>query len=178
MSKHIVLEGFMGSGKTTVGIRLSYKMAMTVTDTDKLIEKEQQKKISDIFAEDGEEAFRQIETECLIHLAEQGHGQIISLGGGVPMRPKNREILKTLGMVVYLRAKPETIYARVKNDTTRPLLQCDDPLTRIRELMAERERMYEEAADVIIDTDSLSVEQILADIVREAEKRGIQSCSY
>ena len=119
-----------------------------------------------------------METECLIHLAEQGHGQIISLGGGVPMRPKNREILKTLGMVVYLRAKPETIYTRVKNDTTRPLLQCEDPLKRIRELMAERESMYEEAADVIIDTDSLSVEQILTDIVREAEKRGIPSCSY
>lgn len=163
----------MGSGKSTVGIRLSYKMAMTVTDTDKWIEREHHKKISDIFAEDGEEAFRQMETDCLENLAKQSYGQIISLGGGVPMRQQNRDIMKTLGMVVYLRAKPETIYARVKNDTTRPLLQCDDPLSRIRELMAAREGMYEEAADVIIDTDALSVEQILSEIVREAGKRGI-----
>lgn len=178
MSKHIILEGFMGSGKSTIGIRLSYKMAMTVTDTDKLIEREQQRKISDIFAEDGEEAFRQMETECLKNLERQGHAQIISLGGGVPMRKKNREILKKLGMVVYLRAKPETIYERVKSDTTRPLLQCDDPFARICELMEARAAMYEEAADVIIDTDNLSVEQVLTDIIREAKKRGIQSCSY
>lgn len=178
MSKHIVLEGFMGSGKTTIGIRLSYKMAMTVTDTDKMIEREQQKKISDIFAESGEEAFRQMETECLKKLTSQGCGQIISLGGGVPMRHENREILKTLGMVVYLRAKPETIYARIGNDTSRPLLQSDDPLARIRALMEARAGMYEEAADVIIDTDDRTVEQILSVIVREAEKRGIQPCSY
>ncbi|MCM1105292.1 MAG: shikimate kinase [Clostridium sp.] len=178
MSKHIVLEGFMGSGKTTVGIRLSYKMSMTVEDTDKLIEREQQKKISDIFAQEGEEAFRRMETECLKNLAKQGRGQIISLGGGVPMRAENREILKTLGIVVYLRAKPETVYERVKNDTSRPLLQCEDPLSRIRELMEARAGMYEEAADVVIDTDELSVEQILTRIVREAEKRGIQPCSY
>ena len=173
MSKHIVLEGFMGSGKSTIGIRLSYKIAMTVIDTDKLIEREQQKNISDIFAEDGEEAFRRMETECLKNLAKQGYGQIISLGGGVPVRRENREILKTLGMVVYLKAKPETIYARVKNDTSRPLLQCNDPLARIRELMAARESMYEEAADVVINTDTLTVEQVLTEIAREAEKRGI-----
>ena len=175
MSKHIVLEGFMGSGKSTIGIRLSYKMAMTVIDTDKLIEREQQKTISDIFAKDGEEAFRRMETVCLKKLAKQGYGQIISLGGGVPVRRENREILKTLGMVVYLRAKPETIYERVKNDTSRPLLQCDDPLARIRELMAARESMYEEAADVVIDTDTLTVEQVLTEIVCEAEKRRIIS---
>lgn len=173
MSKHIVLEGFMGSGKSTVGIRLSYKMAMTVVDTDKLIEREQHKTISDIFSEEGEEAFRQMETDCIGRLAEQNYSQIISLGGAVPMREQNREILKRLGMVVYLRAKPETIYARVKNDTSRPLLQCDDPLTRIRELMAQRGGIYEEAADVVIDTDERNIEQILTEIVREAGKRGI-----
>lgn len=175
MSKHIILEGFMGSGKTTVGIRLSYKMSMTVADTDKLIEHGKHKTISEIFAADGEEAFRQMETECLKKLAEQKTAQIISLGGGVPVRKRNRDILKTLGMVVYLRAKPETIYARIKNDTSRPLLQCDDPLVRIRTLMAERGAAYEEAADVVIDTDELSMEQVLAEIIREAEKRGIIS---
>jgi shikimate dehydrogenase len=108
-----------------------------------------------------------------LHRQEQNYSQIISLGGGVPMREQNREILKRLGMVVYLRAKPETIYARVKNDTSRPLLQCDDPLTRIRELMAQRGGIYEEAADVVIDTDERNIEQILTEIVREAGKRGI-----
>lgn len=171
----MILEGFMGSGKTTVGIRLSYKMAMTVSDTDKLIEHEQRRTISEIFAEDGEEAFRQMETECLKKLADPKSAQIISLGGGVPVREENRKILKTLGMVVYLRAKPETIYARIKNDTSRPLLQCTDPLARIHALMAERGAAYEEAADVIIDTDELSMEQVVSKIVLEAKKRGIVS---
>lgn len=175
MGNHIVLEGIMGCGKSTIGIRLSYKMAMTVVDTDKLIEREQNKSISDIFREDGEEAFRHMETACLKKLCEQSRGQIIALGGGVPMRPENRELLKKLGMVVYLRTRPETVYERVKNDTSRPLLQCSDPLQKIRELTAARAFAYEDAADVTIDTDDMPMEQIIKCIVAEAETRGIRT---
>lgn len=175
MGNHIVLEGIMGCGKSTIGIRLSYKMAMTVVDTDKLIEREQNKSISDIFREDGEEAFRLMETACLKKLCGQSRGQIIALGGGVPVRPENRELLKKLGMVVYLRTRPETVYERVKNDTSRPLLQCGDPLQKIRELTAARASAYEDAADVTVDTDDMPMEQIIQCIVAEAEKRGIRT---
>ncbi len=173
MGNNIILEGFMGCGKSTVGIRLSYKLSLTVVDTDKLIEREQDRKISDIFAQDGEAAFRQMETACLKKLAREKTGRIISLGGGVPVRKENRDILKELGMVVYLRTRPETVYERIKNDTSRPLLQCADPLQRIRELMEERKSAYEAAADLTVDTDEASVEQILTLIADAARERGI-----
>lgn len=167
MNKNIILEGFMGSGKSTVGIRLSYKLSMTVVDTDKLIEREQGVTISEIFASQGEEAFRQMETRMLKKLLDEGSKQIISLGGGTPIQEENRLLLKELGMVVYLRVKPETVYARLKNDTTRPLLQCDNPLEKIRSLLEQRSAAYEQAADLIIDVDDKSFDEIL-EIIRNA----------
>jgi len=168
--KNIVLIGFMGSGKSTMGIRLSYRMRRSVVDTDKLIERRQGKKISDIFAEEGEEYFRQLETEMLGELVEKLQYQIISVGGGTPVRKENRELLKKLGTVFYLKASPESIYERVKHDTNRPLLQCENPLERIRELMEARRDCYEECADYVVDTDKLSVDEILEFI--EVHKRG------
>ncbi len=170
MKRNIILEGFMGCGKSTVGIRLSYKMFMTVVDTDKLIEREQGLTITGLFAQKGEEAFRQMETVCLRKLLNEGGARIISLGGGIPVREENRAILKQLGMVVYLRVRPETVYERVKNDTERPLLQCENPLQRIREMMSARKEAYEAAADLIIDTDDMSFEEILDKIKEGADR--------
>lgn len=177
MKNNIILEGFMGSGKTTVGIRLSYKLFMTVVDTDKLIEKEQGMTVSEIFEKEGEEAFRKLETACLQKLLDEGNKQIISLGGGTPIREENRELLKKLGIVVYLRVKPQTVYDRIKNDTARPLLQCENPLQRICDMMFARKEAYESTADIIIDTDELSFDEIInliRDAVEQYEKdRGI-----
>lgn len=164
MKNNIILEGFMGSGKTTVGIRLSYKMFMTVVDTDKMIEKEQGMSVSEIFAKKGEDTFRNLETACLQKLLDEGNKQIISLGGGTPVRPENREILKKLGIVVYLRVKPQTVYDRIKNDSSRPLLQCENPLQRICDMMFARKEAYETTADITIDTDGLSFDEIINEI--------------
>ncbi|MCM1090219.1 MAG: type II 3-dehydroquinate dehydratase [Muribaculum sp.] len=164
--KNIVLIGFMGSGKTTVGVKLSYRFHMPVEDTDKLIERKQGLSISEIFEREGEEAFRQMETELLSQIAQRGFGRILSVGGGTPVREENRELLRRCGKVFYLRAKPETIYNRLKGDATRPLLQCEDPLGRIRELLAAREAVYEDCADVIIDVDELFLDEIVDQIVR------------
>lgn len=164
--KNIILIGFMGSGKTTTGLKLSYKIHMPVEDTDKLIESKQGKSISDIFAQDGEEAFRQMETELLREIAGRNYGRIISVGGGVPVREENRALLKQCGKVFYLRAKAETIYDRIKEDTTRPLLQCADPLAKIRELLAERAEAYETCADVILDVDGLPVFKVVEEIMK------------
>lgn len=164
---NIILIGFMGSGKTTVGIRLSYRMRRSMEDTDKLVERRQKKSITDIFQEDGEECFRKMETELLKSLDGKLKNHILSVGGGTPVRPENRELLKSLGTVIYLRVKPETVYRRLRNDTTRPLLQCDNPLERIEELMENRKEAYENCADIIIDVDDLSFQEIVSIIMEK-----------
>lgn len=161
---NVILIGFMGCGKTTVGLRLSYRLRQPVIDTDKEIEKEEKRTVSDIFATDGEGYFRDRETDCLKKLIESANNQIISVGGGLPMREENRKLLRELGQVFYLRAKGETIYERLKDDTTRPLLQGNDPLTKIRTLLEERDPYYRAAADVVITVDGKSFQQILDEI--------------
>lgn len=164
---NIILIGFMGCGKSTVGIRLSYRLRRTLLDTDKLIEKEEKRTISEIFAQDGEEYFRQLETKCLQKMIQTEKNQIISVGGGLPIREENHALLRQLGMVVYLRAKPETIYERLKNDTARPLLQGDNPQEKIRTLMEQRAPIYEKAADVLIDVDEKDFDRILDEITEK-----------
>lgn len=169
-SSNIVLIGFMGSGKTSVGIGLSYRLRMPVEDTDKLIERREGCSVSDIFRDRGEDYFRQLETGLLRELAEGGSVRIYSVGGGTPVRPENRKLLKKLGKVVYLRVRPETVYERLKGDNTRPLLRCDNPLERIRELMGSRADAYEEAADLILDVDEMTPEEIQDSIAAEISR--------
>lgn len=161
---NVILIGFMGCGKTTVGLKLSYRLRRSIIDTDKEIEKEEKRTISEIFATDGEPYFRERETACLRKLIESTNNQIISVGGGLPLREENRRLLHELGQVFYLCAKGETIYERVKGDTTRPLLQVEDPLTRIETLLLERDPYYREAADVVITVDGKNFEEILSEI--------------
>lgn len=170
--KNVILIGFMGCGKTTVGIRLSYRIRQVLEDTDKRIEREQGRAISEIFSSEGEEYFRDLETQLLHRLRRDKFSRVISTGGGLPMREENRKLLRELGTVVYLRIKPETVYSRLKNDKTRPLLQCEDPLSRIRELMELRSPLYEEAAHVVIDVDDMNMEQVVTSITDYLESRG------
>ena len=170
---NIVLIGFMGSGKSTVGIRLSYRLRRVIEDTDKLIEKKTGRSISDIFARDGEEAFRTMETQLLKELNENANGKIVAVGGGTPVREENRPLLKSLGTVVYLRIRPESVYERLKGDTTRPLLQGDNPREKIENLMNARKDAYEGSADLIIDVDDLEVNEIV-DIIEKIERSGAE----
>jgi len=158
---NIVLIGFMGSGKTTVGIRLSYRFRRVVEDTDKLIEKKEGRSVSQIFQTEGEGYFRELETAVLKTLCASCKDQILSVGGGTPVGEVNRPLLKELGTVVYLRVQPETVWERLKTDTTRPLLQGENPKEKIKKLLAEREEAYEACADRIIDTDALNADQIV-----------------
>lgn len=162
--KNIILIGFMGCGKSSVGIKLSYRLRRPMIDTDKLIEKDEGRTISEIFETDGEDYFRNLETECIKRLTGTVNNHIISVGGGLPIREENHALLKKLGTVVYLRAKVETIYERVKHDTTRPLLQGDSPQQKIRTLMEKRAPIYEKAADVIIDVDGKDFDAIMDEI--------------
>lgn len=169
---NIILIGFMGCGKSTVGIRLSYKLRRIVEDTDKLIEKKAGVSIKEIFATKGEQAFREMETECLVDLLSSKEEKIISTGGGLPMRKENHPLLKQLGTVVYLRISPECVWERLKNDTTRPLLQCEAPLAKIKELLTKRAPVYEEAADIIFDVDGKDMEQVLLGLMEKLNEVG------
>lgn len=162
--KNVVLIGFMGCGKTTVGIRLSYRLRRPVEDTDKRIEREQGVTISEIFAQQGEGHFRNLETRLLERMCREDVSRIVATGGGLPLREENRQLLRRLGHVVYLRVRPETVYQRLKGDTTRPLLQGEDPLGKIKGLLEARQPIYEAAADTIIDVDDLTVEEIISQI--------------
>ena len=153
---NVILIGFMGCGKTTVGIRLSYRMRRIFEDTDKLIEKRQKREIKEIFAEEGEEFFRDLETEMLSELDRTVSDRIISVGGGVPVREENQRLLKQLGQVIYLKAAPDTIYERLKGDSTRPLLQTENPLQKIRDMLIDREEKYLAAAEKVISVDGTS----------------------
>jgi len=161
---NVILIGFMGSGKSCVGRKLSYRLQRTMLDTDKQIEKKQGKTISEIFQEQGEQAFRDMETAYLQELADTCNNQIISSGGGLPLREENRALLKQIGCVVYLKVTAQTVYQRLRNDTTRPLLQGEDPQGKIMTLLAERSPIYASAADVTIEVDDKNFDEILDEI--------------
>lgn len=167
MKNNIILIGFMGCGKSSVGIRLSYALKRTVIDTDKLIEKKQNMTISEIFAEYGEAAFRQMETECLRELIKAEDNRIISTGGGLPVREENHALLKELGRVYYLKVTPEAVYERLKGDNTRPLLRGENPKEKIKELLSQREAFYEKCAENIIEVSYKGFEEIIEEIVEK-----------
>lgn len=162
---HIILIGFMGAGKTSVGEALAADMQLAFADTDERIEAQQQKKINDIFAQHGEAYFRDLETDMLHRLQKEEQRLVISVGGGLPVRPENRELLRKLGTVVYLRAEADTLVERLQGDTTRPKLAGGDLREKIETLMRAREACYLEAAQFLVDTDKKSI----GDTVKEIE---------
>lgn len=165
--KNIILIGFMGCGKSSVGRRLAETLNCDFLDTDELIEQEQNKSISDIFATDGESAFREMETECLRGLIKKGgDGFVLSVGGGLPIREINRSLLKQLGAVVFLRVSGEVVYKRLRNDSTRPLLQDKNPRGRIEDLMSARKGYYEAAAEYVVNVDDRSFDDIIEEILK------------
>ncbi|MBD5543795.1 MAG: shikimate kinase [Lachnospiraceae bacterium] len=160
----IILIGYMGCGKSTIGKRLSYAVRKPFLDTDKIIERKADRTISELFAEKGEAYFRDMETACIRELMAESGEYVIAAGGGLALREENRRLLKELGKVVYLRADPETIYERLKKDDTRPLLKGENPKEKIRIMMGERAAVYEEAAEIIIDVDGKDFEDIVKEI--------------
>ncbi|MCC6548343.1 shikimate kinase [Candidatus Sumerlaeota bacterium] len=168
----VTLVGLMGSGKTTVGRILAETLGYSFLDTDEQIEKNAGKKISKIFEESGEAHFRQLETQFIAGLSGVT-SHVIASGGGAILDPQNRHVFKNLGYVVYLKATPRELYQRIKNDTSRPLLQkAADPKAEMARLLAERERYYKEA-DIIVDTEDLSAEEVQDVLIDELAKRTV-----
>lgn len=161
---NIVLIGFMGTGKSTIAKSLSEILSMTVLEMDEEIVRREGMSIPEIFESKGETYFRDLETDLLIEMQSQ-KAMIISCGGGVPLRERNVAEMKKNGKVVLLTAAPETILERVKNDDNRPLLKGNKNVAYITELMKQRQRKYEAAADIIVSVDKKSVQEICRELM-------------
>lgn len=166
MTGNLFLIGFMGTGKTTVSRQLGRLLGYQELDMDQEIERREGRKISEIFAGEGENYFRALET-TLIGEFEHKSGYLVSCGGGVALREENVIGMKKNGLVVLLLAQPETVYERVRHSTNRPLLNGNMNMSYIRELMEKREPFYRAAADITVDTDGKEPREI-ADEIRKA----------
>ncbi|MDR2191380.1 MAG: shikimate kinase [Endomicrobium sp.] len=159
---NIVFTGFMGSGKTVAGNALSVKLGRRFLDTDAMIEAETAISIKEFFKKFGEAEFRKIESK-IIKKAARYKDVVISCGGGAVLNPSNIKVLRKKGIIINLYAKPEEIYKRIKGDASRPLLNCSDPVSKIRELIKKRETLYANC-DYSFKSDNLSVDKIVEKI--------------
>lgn len=167
MADNYVLVGFMGAGKTSVGKMLAAETGKKFMDTDELIVQQMGLSINDIFAQYGEEYFRNLETNLLKALCDTAHDAVISVGGGLPVREENRKYMKELGTVVYLSTTESTVIKRLKGDTTRPLLRGtkEEVKAKVHDLMSKRRDLYKDAAHLVIETDKLKKDEVVAKIV-------------
>ncbi|NLK75845.1 MAG: shikimate kinase [Clostridiales bacterium] len=170
IKQNIVLVGFMGAGKTTVGKELAYRLNYKFMDTDYMIEEKTATTINEIFRIHGEEYFRDLETSLLKELTRDLTGTILSTGGGIPVREENIQIMRKLGYVVYLKLSRDTMIERLKGDTKRPLLKGYDLAERVDNLLKSREAYYRKAAHDIIISDNLSKEEIVDAILSGYKK--------
>ena len=160
---NIILTGFMGTGKSTVGRALAARLGATFIDTDHLIEQRTNYRVTDIFARQGEAAFRQMEAELAQELSEQ-HDLVIATGGGFFTNPENIRALQQSGRIFCLTASPQEILGRIKKQGhLRPLLQHPDPLERINQLLQERESVYRQFPE--IPTSGQTVYQVVDTII-------------
>lgn len=166
MNENIILIGFMGSGKTSIGKRLSMKLKREFIDMDDFIEKKEGMTINEIFATKGEAYFRNLEAEICSRYSK-AKGKIIATGGGVIKNPENMKNLKAGGVVYYLKSSAEKIADNLKNDNSRPLLNVQDKKAKIMELMAEREELYLTYADRILDVSDSNPDNSCNKILEE-----------
>ncbi len=154
----------MGAGKTTIGRQLAKKLPLMFYDSDHEIEQRTGVNISLIFEIEGEEGFRKRESQVISELAVLDN-IVLSTGGGAVTQPENRRALENNGYIIYLKSKPEMLLKRTADDKRRPLLQGQDRLEQIKKILNEREPDYISLADETIDTDKMSVRQIVQNII-------------
>lgn len=167
--RNVALIGFMGCGKSTVGQALARRLGFEFVDTDRLVEAQAGRSIPELFAHEGEAAFRARERAVVESLAARER-LVIATGGGVGAQPDLLESLKRHALVVWLWASPETLWERCRQQTHRPLLQVPDPLARIRELLAAREPVYRRA-DLLLNVEGRAQWQLVGQIASEFQRR-------
>ena len=167
MKSNIALVGFMGTGKTVVGKMLADKLGKRFIEVDALIEQRAGKTIPEIFQQDGEKVFRELEIEATGDAAEK-EDAVIACGGGVVMNQINIDRLRRKSVIVYLTASPEVILERTSSDTDeRPMLVAEDKAAEVKRLLKFRKPFYEGAADITVDTSGLDVRELAGQIIKK-----------
>jgi shikimate kinase len=169
LTRNVFFVGFMVAGKTSTSRRLARQCGLATIDLDAYIERRERRAINQIFADQGEQGFRDMETEVLEEFAHKGP-MLVSCGGGIVLREENRKILKENGFVVYLQVTAEQAVERVGDVSTRPLFKN---LETARKTIEGRLPMYEDAASVAIDTNGKSINMVAQEIQDILEKEGI-----
>jgi shikimate kinase len=163
---NIALIGFMGTGKSSVGRVLAKRLGRKFIELDTIIEKNAGKSIPEIFQQNGEIGFRELEIQAVKGIAAEKNA-IIACGGGVILNKINIDRLKEGGIIIYLTAAPSIIIRRTSRDKlVRPLLNVEDPIARVKELLKFRKPFYERAADTTINTTRLNVDRVVGEIVK------------
>lgn len=170
LKNNIYLVGMPGAGKTTVGRQLARRLQRRFIDADHEIEARTGVRIPLIFDIEGEQGFRDRESKVIAELATESN-LVIATGGGVVLRPENRAALKQSGMVVYLHAAPALLFERTRLDPNRPLLQVADPMKKIEELFDQRDPLYREVADLVINSLGGSISHLVKQVERELQQR-------
>lgn len=168
MRQNIILVGYMGSGKTTIGRKIASNLGFRFVDTDELVRQRADRSIPEIFSESGEEAFREMETEALESVVDN-ECQVISTGGGIVLRDQNRALLRDAGYCVWLKANPDTIYERICNNGHRPLLETENPRQTIYTMLQERLPKYLDVANLEVATDHLGISDLAYGISESAK---------
>jgi shikimate kinase len=167
--KNIVLIGFMGSGKSSVGRLVAARLGFQFVDTDQLIVQKTGAQITEIFREHGEEFFRDEESRALESLQNQS-GLVIATGGGIVVRESNVALLRNLGAVVWLTANEEVIFDRVSRNSKRPLVQTENPRETIRSLLALRNPLYAAAAQFTVESGGLPHDKVAEAVILQAQR--------
>ena len=165
-ARNVFLVGMMGAGKTTAGRQLAKRLGKEFHDADREIEVRTGVGVAVIFDIEGEAGFRKRETEVLGEVTALDN-IVLATGGGAVLDSRNREWLRTRGFVVYLHALPAILSQRTRGDKTRPLLRGADPRERLERLYAERDPLYREVADLVVDTGRQSVSSLIAQILEK-----------
>lgn len=169
-SGNLFLVGLMGAGKTTIGRQLARLTGKTFYDSDHEIEARTGVRIPVIFEIEGEAGFRVRESEMIAELATLPN-IVLATGGGAVLNPNNRQVLANHGTVIYLRAGIDDILARTQHDKNRPLLQTANPRAKLEALFAQRDPLYREVADVVIDTSRQNINTLVHRLLRQIELR-------
>lgn len=167
--KNIILIGPMGVGKSTVGRQLAKQLKINFIDADQEIEQRTGASINLIFDIEGEPGFREREERLIEELSQKGN-IVLATGGGAVLREGNRKNLRRAGIVVYLHAPVDTLLKRTRNSKTRPLLQTGDPAAKLRQLLQERDPLYRQVADIIVDSDRRSAASVARSIIKRIEE--------
>lgn len=173
--RHLVLVGLMGAGKSAVGRRCAWLLDREMIDTDELIEVGAGVPITEIFAAEGEAGFRSREVEAVADAAAAPTAAVIACGGGAVLDPRNRQRLADAGFVVWLTAPPAVLADRVAGDDARPLLAGGDPAAELTRLADLREPVYRLVADVVIETDGRSPDEVAETVVEAFERSGARA---